>query len=86
MRAIFDSQLKQAPQIAVERLKETLELLHWGRQIWRDVSKDDKGVVFESTFVTGVKSIYLETLMAVRHPRKILLSGAHALLGSRENG
>ncbi|KAI9574036.1 hypothetical protein HD554DRAFT_583804 [Boletus coccyginus] len=63
MRAIFDNQLKNAPHVAVERLKQILELLHWGRQVWRDVSKDDRGVIFQDTFVRGVKVIYLDALM-----------------------
>ncbi|KAI9574032.1 hypothetical protein HD554DRAFT_582539 [Boletus coccyginus] len=63
MRAIFDKQLKNASHVAVERLKQTLELLHWGRQVWRDVSKDDRGVIFQDTFVVGVKVIYLDALM-----------------------
>lgn len=82
MRAIFDSELRQAPHVAVERLKETLELLHWGRQVWRDVSIDDKGVIFKDTFVRGVKSIYLEVLIGVsRYAIRSLLNTAHALSG-----
>ncbi|KAI9574033.1 hypothetical protein HD554DRAFT_2183364 [Boletus coccyginus] len=63
MRAIYDNQLKHAPHVAAERLKQTLELLHWGRQVWRDVSRDDRGVIFQDTFVIGVKVIYLDALM-----------------------
>ncbi|KAF8554466.1 hypothetical protein OG21DRAFT_1476945 [Imleria badia] len=94
MRAIFDSELRQVPQVAVERLKETLELLHWGRQIWRDVSKDDRGAIFENTFVRGVKSIYLETLMAAHEkatgPDKTalldtLLAAARELIDEMQN-
>ncbi|KAF8126941.1 hypothetical protein EV363DRAFT_1346694 [Boletus edulis] len=64
MRAILDSKLRQAPHVAVERLKEILQILQWGRQIWRDVPKDDRGAVFQDTFVRGIKAIYLETLMS----------------------
>ncbi|KAG6374418.1 hypothetical protein JVT61DRAFT_4455 [Boletus reticuloceps] len=64
MRAILDSKLRQAPHVAVERMKEILQILQWGRQIWRDVPKDDRGAVFQDTFVRGIKAIYLETLMS----------------------
>lgn len=67
MIGIFDAQFRQAPHVGAERLKETLELLHWGRQVWRDVPTSDRGVIFVDTFVRGIKGIYLEILAGVSH-------------------
>ncbi|KAF8843782.1 hypothetical protein BDN67DRAFT_896356 [Paxillus ammoniavirescens] len=62
MRTVIDCN-RGAPHVAIELAKQTLDLLHWGRQVWKNVSKDDRGAIFEDTFVRGVRVIYLEALM-----------------------
>ncbi|KIJ67014.1 hypothetical protein HYDPIDRAFT_26424 [Hydnomerulius pinastri MD-312] len=63
LRAVFDTNLRGAPHVSVELYKRVLELLDWGRQVWKNVSKDNRGAIFESTFVRGVRVLYLDTLM-----------------------
>ncbi|KAF9011149.1 hypothetical protein BDQ17DRAFT_1345591 [Cyathus striatus] len=43
--------------------QNAVELLEWGRQHWKDVSTDDRGVIFEKTFIRGVKRLYLSAMM-----------------------
>ncbi|KIJ67013.1 hypothetical protein HYDPIDRAFT_26423 [Hydnomerulius pinastri MD-312] len=62
MRALFESELKGAPHVAVEILRKALDLLDWGRQCWPNVSWEDRGVIFEPHFVRGVRVMYLNAL------------------------
>jgi hypothetical protein len=66
MRTVIDCNLRGAPHVAIELAKQTLDLLYWGRQVWKNGSKDDRGAIFTDTFVRGVRVIYLEALMQVR--------------------
>ena len=50
---------------ALQFYNEAIELLEWGRQVWRDVPASDRGAVFEDTFLIGVKNIRLECYMNV---------------------
>lgn len=39
-----------------------VEVLEWGRQIWNDVSVEHRGVIFELTFVRGVRRLQLSCM------------------------
>jgi len=51
--------------VGSEFYRHILEILEWGRRIWSDVSKEDRGVIFELSFVRGVKRLYLTALHEV---------------------
>jgi hypothetical protein len=57
----------------VEMLTCSLEILEWGQRKWSSVSKDDKGAIFENTFIRGVRLMRLAALMRVSctHPKKV---------------
>lgn len=63
MRAVLDGGLKQQPQAGVEYYRRALDLIEWGRTTWKDVPKSDRGVVFEHSFLIGVRSLYLKMFM-----------------------
>lgn len=48
--------------VGSEFYRHIFEILEWGRRIWSDISKTDRGVVFELSFVRGVKRLYLTAL------------------------
>ncbi|KAI0067196.1 TPR-like protein [Artomyces pyxidatus] len=58
--------LKQSHAQAVETYDKIIAILRWGRQEWPDASKDDRGAVFETTFLRGVRGLRLESYMQVR--------------------
>ncbi|OJA15547.1 hypothetical protein AZE42_09878 [Rhizopogon vesiculosus] len=60
MRASIDGNLRQEPQAGVHYLRRALDLLEWGRSIWENVPGDDRGEIFEDTFVIGVRGMYLK--------------------------
>ena len=50
----------------VEFLRRALDVLEWGSREWKDVPYSDCGVIFELTFIRGVRRLYLDELMRVR--------------------
>ena len=65
MRAFMENGLRGDPESAVHFYGNALKVLDWGRKEWRGVSKDDRGAVFEPTFVRGVRSLRINVLMQV---------------------
>lgn len=51
--------------MVLEFYGRALEVLEWGRKIWKDVPSDDRGVIFEDSFVRGIKRLYLGALTSV---------------------
>lgn len=58
---------------ALEFHTRAIEVLEWGRQVWRSVPKDDRGAIFEITFLRGVKSLRLDTMMRVSRARGLFI-------------
>ncbi|OBZ79655.1 Small glutamine-rich tetratricopeptide repeat-containing protein beta [Grifola frondosa] len=63
MRAFLESGLRSNHQLSSELYGRVVEILEWGRRAWKDVSRDDRGVVFEDSFLRGVRSMRLEVQM-----------------------
>lgn len=47
----------------VEMYEKALGILKWGQEEWDGVPKDERGVVFEDTFVRGVRDLHLDAYM-----------------------
>lgn len=63
----MEAGLKRQHELAVERYDKALAILKWGREQWKDVPKEDRGTVFEDSFVRGVRDMRLEAYMEVRY-------------------
>jgi len=48
---------------AVELYHRAVNILEWGRQKWKNVHSDDRGTIFEPTYIRGVKRFYMTALM-----------------------
>ena len=68
MRAFVSASTKQHVT-AVELYSRAVEILQWGQQKWKDVPSDDKGSIFEPTYIRGVKRFYMTALMEVLEPK-----------------
>ncbi|KAG1770956.1 hypothetical protein EDD22DRAFT_976982 [Suillus occidentalis] len=55
--------LREQPQAGVEYYRRALDLVEWGRTIWKDVPKSSRGAIFEHSFLIGVRSLYLKMFM-----------------------
>ena len=64
MRAFVGAATRQCVT-AIEMYRRVVEILQWGRQKWKDVPSDDRGSMFELTYIRGVKRFYMITLMEV---------------------
>ncbi len=65
MRGVFEC-LKDCPTAAVEFYSRSLEVLKWGQRAWRNVPKEKRGVIFEDTFIRGVRVLHLNAYLKVR--------------------
>jgi hypothetical protein len=63
MRAFFEDVLKANPETALEFYTSAIEVLTWGAERWKDVPFDEKGGVFQPTFVRGIKCLRLDAHM-----------------------
>lgn len=59
------SQLVGHFDFAHEMLMNTLDVLEWGRNQWPDVSIEQRGTIFEKSFIRAVKSMLLEAMHEV---------------------
>lgn len=66
MRGFMEDKLKNNIETALEFYTSALDVLQWGKELWKDVSFDDKGAVFRETFMRGIKCRRLEALIGVR--------------------
>jgi hypothetical protein len=65
MRGFLEGGLRRAKSVEVEFLGYALEVLDWGSRVWKDVPKDDRGAIFERTFIRGVRSLHIRALVEV---------------------
>ena len=50
---------------AVGLYKRALAVLDWGRKAWAKASRKERGAIFDSTFVRGVRTLYATSLVHV---------------------
>lgn len=63
MKAALEGGLREQPQAGVEYYRQALDLVEWGRTIWKDVPKSNRGAIFEHSFLIGIRSLYLKMFM-----------------------
>lgn len=51
--------------VAAELYSRVVEVLDWGSRLWDDVPKEDRGAIFERTFIRGVKRLRIFAIQAV---------------------
>jgi hypothetical protein len=74
MRGFIEGGLRGKHGLTVEFLSRAIEVLNWGRIAWKNVSRDDRGAIFEDTFVRGVRAMHMNAFMEVCFSSRILLS------------
>jgi hypothetical protein len=65
INAYVSSNITQQYDGAVELYRHAVEILQWGRQEWKDVPLEDKGSMFELTYIRAVKRMYMNTIIEV---------------------
>lgn len=65
MRGFLDSGLRGNNTAYVEFVTRAVDVLKWGLEAWKEVSKEDRGAIFSDTFLRGVRVLRLDALMKV---------------------
>ncbi|KAJ6610705.1 hypothetical protein B0H10DRAFT_1811169 [Mycena sp. CBHHK59/15] len=63
MRGVIDAGARQKHDVAVEIFKRSLDVLRSLRESWILVPREDRGIIFEDSFLFGIQNMYLEALM-----------------------
>ncbi|KAJ7200873.1 hypothetical protein GGX14DRAFT_466287 [Mycena pura] len=63
MQAVMNSGMRQLHNVAVEFYKNSLHVIRTLRESWILESKDDRGAIFQKTFIFGIQNRYIEALM-----------------------
>ncbi|KAJ7150348.1 hypothetical protein C8R46DRAFT_1198415 [Mycena filopes] len=64
MRGFLDSNMG-ALNGGVEFFKRILELLEWGRRTYPNVPAEERGVIFDDSFVRGVRRLYIPAVLSL---------------------
>src|SRR5260370_1105933 len=64
MKAFMCASTKQHVT-AVELYRRAVEILEWGRQMWKNVPQQTRGPIFDLTYIRAVKRFYMTALMEV---------------------
>ncbi|KAI0323069.1 hypothetical protein OF83DRAFT_1048116 [Amylostereum chailletii] len=51
------------PVFALDYYSRAMQILVWGRTVWKDVHRDDRGSVFEPTFFRGVRRLFFQSFI-----------------------
>jgi stress-induced-phosphoprotein 1 len=49
-----------------EFYRRAIDIVEWGRSVWKGVSIRERGSIFEETFLRGLRGMHLDALMQVR--------------------
>lgn len=63
LRAFMEGSIRGLHSLELEFLNTVLDILEWGRKVFRDVPREERGTVFDLTFVRGVRNMHLHALM-----------------------
>ncbi|KII91507.1 hypothetical protein PLICRDRAFT_105000 [Plicaturopsis crispa FD-325 SS-3] len=63
LRGFVQGALKNDQNVAVEFLTCAVDVLNWGRRVWKDVHRDNRGAIFDTSFVRGVRHMRLQAYM-----------------------
>lgn len=66
MRGYFASSTDRYAE-AIEFYRRALDVLEWGRRVWKNVVREKRGVIFEDSFIRGIRRLYISVVMEVHH-------------------
>ena len=66
MRGYMEGGLRKNHIIREEFYRRAMDVIEWGRSMWKDVDRADRGSIFEETFLRGLRAMHIEAFMQVR--------------------
>ncbi|KAK7045992.1 hypothetical protein VNI00_006987 [Paramarasmius palmivorus] len=67
LRGLLEGGLRSNHIAEVEYLNRAIEVIEWGRKVWKDVDASLRGAIFRDTFLRGVKKLHMDALMQACH-------------------
>ncbi|KAL6307637.1 TPR-like protein [Sparassis latifolia] len=64
LQALFSSKGNVSHEHALSLYKSAISILEWGAKTWKYARTADRGVIFEKTFIRGVKRLRMEAYLA----------------------
>ena len=65
MKAFLAGTITDDHEREVELLRNAVTVLTWGRREWADVHRTNRGAIFDFTFVSSVRRLYLRGILEV---------------------
>lgn len=65
MKGFLDDTLVLKYSQNIELLRNALTVMTWGARTWKDVPADDRGSIFEPTFINGTRRLYIGAIASV---------------------
>jgi hypothetical protein len=65
MRGFMEGSARGNHVAQVEMYTRCIEILEWGRKTWCNIPREERGAIFEPTFIMGVRTMRLEALVQV---------------------
>ncbi|KAF5364634.1 hypothetical protein D9758_005557 [Tetrapyrgos nigripes] len=65
MLGFLDGGLRGNRAGQVEYIGNAVEIIKWGREVWEDVPRENRGAIFEETFLRGVQNLLLDAKLAM---------------------
>lgn len=72
IRTYLSAGLDRDTAVALQFYGGALEILERGQKVWKDVPLHDRGIVFEDTFIRGLRVLLAQEHMNVRKAQFIL--------------
>ncbi|OJT08469.1 hypothetical protein TRAPUB_652 [Trametes pubescens] len=67
LRAYFAHRSGESLSLALQHYNNVIDVLEWGAEKWKDVPSDDRGYIFQKTFVRAIKRLKMDAYLgAVR--------------------
>lgn len=63
LKAFIEGGMKKTDAESVRMYDKALAILRWGREQWCDIPREERGTVFDDTFVRGVRHLRLDFYM-----------------------
>lgn len=73
MRALITSGFKRDHETAVHFYSNILAVLEWGSKVWRDVSKEDRGSIFDKKSVRAIKCLRAQAMLEVPYLTALII-------------
>ncbi|KAL1951228.1 hypothetical protein VTO73DRAFT_377 [Trametes versicolor] len=67
LRAYFAHRSGESLSLALQHYNNVIDVLEWGAETWKDVPSEDRGYIFQKTFVRAIKRLKMDAYLgAVR--------------------